>query len=509
MSARKCFVQLGRYGDIINVLPLALLEFETTGVKPWMMVAEQFAPILDGVSYVEPVIFKGDFREAVKAIFQARLLTPNVVISQIYGTGLVHREDCTSFARQSWVHAGAPAPWGTLPLRFDRRDAAREAELLERMGLAEDTGHGTKIVLLVTGGISSPFPHGRWVTEQLNQQLGSEYQVVDISTIRLERIYDLLGLMDMAHCLVTTDTAPLHLAHASPVPVITLVNQQPKPWHGSAWRPNHVGRLFYDEFPGAITELLVMIKLAREPGLRPNIIHAYSDMRDGPMDPETYRRQDVARRSWAMEYTAGRCWLPAETIKLPDQRALPGEGPLPFVRDVVQRAVGLARRGTDIIALTNADVCFAPGLTGRVLEVVGRAGAAFTHRWDFKRLTTPFLSEAQVNYGSWYPGSDAFFFTVNWWRDHGDELGDYVMGREHWDQALRFLIKFHGGAGIEKVIYHEKHDSAWEQPSLRDTLPGNLHNRALFKAYTDRLGVSGSDWLWWKAIEHDAIYKHG
>lgn len=509
MNNRKIFIQLGRYGDILNILPLARAHFKLTGEKPLVQIAKAFAGIMDGVSYAEPLIFGGDFKDAQRAIFQARLISTNISLCQIYGSGLRHKEDCWSFARQSWQAGQAGIPWGTLPLLIDRRDALREKELRGQLGLDAAAQAGKKIVLLVTGGISSPFARGRWLAANLPQLLGEEYFVCDISVVPCERLYDLLGLMDVAHCLVTTDTAPLHLAHASDVPVVALINNQPKTWHGSPWRPNQVARFYYEEFPGCITDVLLAIGQAREAG--PTILHAYADFRDAPMDEETYRRHDLARRSWRMEYEVTHCWAPVETVKNDarrDGRAI-GDSALPFVRDVIDAAVARARKGSDIIALTNADVGLTPGVTGKILEACRRHGAAFTHRWDFYRLTKPLISEQEISYGAWYPGSDAFFFTVNWWRDHGGELGDYVMGREHWDQALRFLIKYHDGVGIERGIYHEKHASAWEQPDLRDVLPGNLHNRALFQKYADALGVRGSDWIWWKCCDVDAVYRHG
>ncbi len=52
--------------------------------------------------------------------------------------------------------------------------------------------------------------------------------------------------------------------------------------------------------------------------------------------------------------------------------------------------------------------------TQSVIDAMTRHGAAFTHRWDFGRLTQPLVSEAEVKRGQWYPGSDAYFFTVDY-----------------------------------------------------------------------------------------------
>jgi hypothetical protein len=168
------------------------------------------------------------------------------------------------------------------------------------------------------------------------------------------------------------------------------------------------------------------------------------------------RRTQIARDSWVPEYKTGR-WIPVEFTESVQTRSAVVVGDphaLPFVQDVIWNAMKYAFTENDIIAVTNADVGFAPGLTGRILDVVGRHGAAYAHRFDFKRLDAALVHDGQIRSGEFYPGSDAFFFTKSWWRDHGKDFGDYIWGREHWDEALRQLIKYYGGAEIRPAIYH-------------------------------------------------------
>lgn len=499
---RPLILQLGRAGDIFNSLPLAEQMFRQTGERPLYMVAKAFAGILDGVSYVEPVIYDGPFEELIMATFQARQLTTNIRVGQIYGKGLCNRETCTSFTRESWASAGAWAPWGSFPLTIDRRDADREAQLIRRCNLDPSK----KLVLLALDGISSPFPYGRQVREHLERELPAGFQVLDMTPIKVNRLYDLLGLYDRAHCLVTIDTGTLHLAHATPeLPVVSLINPYPSDWHASAWRPSHVARIFYSEVPAAILagKILERVMNARDPRTLPRIVHTWADFRkDEKPDHANLARMRNARDSWDQEAAlAPASWLRVEfpmglartSLEVGDTR------PVPFIADVVNHAVPYCRKDSDIICWTNSDVSFAPGLTGQVLEKCERYGAAYTHRWDFAKLEKPFVSEAGVRRGKWYPGSDAFFFTLAWWKANGHDFPDMIMGREHNDEVFRSLMKLTAGVEceIEAAIYHEKHTSFWDAEANFKTNAGNNWNRALAKEWYDRHGLKFNDFIHW------------
>jgi len=211
-------------------------------------------------------------------------------------------------------------------------------------------------------------------------------------------------------------------------------------------------------------------------------------------DAETERRKALARDTWMEEYRHGWETLPL-LVPLRDSRSIGDDRAMPFVRDLADRVVG--EKPTDIIALSNADVCFAPGLTGWILDTVPRHGAAHTHRWDFKRLNRPLVNEAEVQRGEWYPGSDAFFFTVAWWRQHRAEYPDMILGREQCDEVLRQLVKRHGGIEIKAAIYHEAHESFWKQPENHGPNEGNRHNRRLARKWFLRTGYRPNDPQWW------------
>lgn len=508
MSTRPIFVSLGRFGDILNAIPLSKKHFDLTGEKPYFMVARAYASILEGISYVEPVIYEGEFTNVIFALHQARKLTSDIRLCQIYGFGIGSNETTTSFCRQSWVSAGADVPWGTLPLVIDQRNAAREAKLVDR---ELSTARGRKLVLLALNGQSSPFPYRGLVTRYLADNLpDNSFDILIISLLKAERFYDLLGLFDVAHCLVTIDTGHLHLAHASNVPVVSFITRDPSPWHGSAWKPNHVGRFFYDEVPQMLDKIERAVINAKMPFCFPRIIHTWSDWRTlEPGDPIS-RRVAVAQASWRMEYAAApHLWIASEHKRTNSTRTGQDIGDphdVAFVKDIINDAMKQARE-MDVICLSNSDIGLTPGVTAHILEQVSRYGAAYSHRRDFDRIEKPFISESQVRTGRWFPGSDLFVFTVGWWKAHRDEYGDYLMGREFWDESLRQLVKFYGGGNLVNCVYHEEHESFWSQSEeIRESLPGNRHNKKLIEEWFGRTGFQHEDFRFFRCSESSHLH---
>src|SRR5690242_7277550 len=69
-TTMKAWIQLGRSGDIMSILPL--LWKDAQDGKRWsLMVASEYASVLDGVSYVDPIIFDGPHYDIGGAVKQA------------------------------------------------------------------------------------------------------------------------------------------------------------------------------------------------------------------------------------------------------------------------------------------------------------------------------------------------------------------------------------------------------------------------------------------------------
>lgn len=499
---RRLYIQLGRAGDILNILPLCKCDFDRTGTRPVLMVAEAFETLLEGVSYVEPLIVRDDFKKIVPATLRAAIFADGnnseIVCTQIYGEGLWTTQDCSSFCRESWARLPDAPAWGSLSLVFDRRDPARE-EAVKGTLLARSTGK--PYVVLALSGTSSPFEHGPALARQLRENVGGQFDIVDISGFIAPRFFDLLGLLEGARALVTIDAGVLHLAAAVPsLPVVAFVTREPTPWHGTPWRPQHVRRFYYDEAPECFDKVAEGVLWAQRSEL---ILHAYTFI--GNTAPEeTLRRNAFAASTWRHEYASGP-WIARPFTDEDMERSsvdapILDERPIPFMHDVINSAFdNFEPRDSDIIAWTNADSCFVPGITGLIYDAVRRHGAAYTHRWDFHHpLTIPFANEAEIRRGEWYPGTDACFFTVKWWRDHAHEYPDMLVGREQNDEVLRQLIKARGGCEIPAAIYHEKHASYWEHHGRRTIGPGNLYNQRLAKAWFRKMGFREFDPVWWQ-----------
>jgi hypothetical protein len=263
----KIFLQLGKIGDVLNILPLAYADSQK-GLKVGIMACAEFADVLDGCSYVEKVVFPGKQWELSKALEEAKKLCANVICTQTNGP-VEQVLKCTyepagqksaitdSFNREAWKLSGRLVEWGTIPLVFDKRDKEREKLLMPKGWFG--AGKKKRIMLVSAGSTSSPFPYKDLLMELLKLKYPI-FNIIDLSTIRAERFYDLLGLYEAAHCIVSVDTGHLHLAYAVPnLPVMALVQDRQLYWHGSAWRPQHHFHCRYHDFPTRALEMFTAI----------------------------------------------------------------------------------------------------------------------------------------------------------------------------------------------------------------------------------------------------------
>lgn len=253
-----CYVLAGAYGDLCAMLPLFHSEFERTGQKTLVIVKKSYASIFDGVSYCEPIEYGGLAHEEL-------MPTVRLVSGRFFGDAKVHllnpvqwthagpTRNTSSFITEMWANLGRLDEWDKHPLVFDRRSPERESALLSRVD------DGRPMVLVATKGKSAPFEHAEMMLEFLKDEI-STCNIVDLSTIQCEQVYDLLGLFDKAACLVSIDTMHIHLSRASKVPVVAWVQDKPNMWKGSPWRPRHIFHGRYSEFPTRANEMLVAIQ---------------------------------------------------------------------------------------------------------------------------------------------------------------------------------------------------------------------------------------------------------
>jgi hypothetical protein len=238
------FIVLGRYGDLIQMLPCFWAIYERTGFKPIIIVSTEYASVLEGVSYVQMYPIQEHWymgvpkaRQIAEETFGGGILPhwwhddPALVRSMegAANGGLVlqcHGHNWgVDIAR--WPSYGASMAercgftldeWLSLPLVFDRRSKTREDEL----AAAVIRDKRRPLLLYNFEGVSSPFPFKPEVLNAILQHFAKDFVLLDLGKVRGKRIYDLLGLYDRAVGLITTDTATLHLAPAAAIPYVAF-----------------------------------------------------------------------------------------------------------------------------------------------------------------------------------------------------------------------------------------------------------------------------------------------
>lgn len=447
------YIQLGKFGDIMNILPILHSEHKA-GKPPSLMVAEKYASILDGVSYVNPIVFKGGAHEIGKAVHQAEVSKTPFVVSQVVGP----TDEVKKFVRfnppqnewakpgswqeESFWAAGHKDSWAKQsPLVFDRRSPEREAALID-----QHCQPRRKSILVASGGETCPFPYKPLLMELIRSKFKSRFQIIDMDEVRGERIYDLLGMFDRARCLVSSDSSLLHLAQASKVPVMALINDKPGLWNGSAWRGRHLFYCRYSNFASRALELLDAIEAIRDPGCpfradrsKRCFIHTWSQYE---VNDTNRKRHEAAQVTWKSAYYAGN-WI-SNKVELGalgrDSRVSPLKDTtrFPFVKDVIGSAMKRAK-ADDVIVVTPADVSFDESI----------------RRID-KLPTWSYRVEKNADGETHSPRVDFLAFTAAYWHKHRSSYPDMVMGPDtNWSNTLKELIRATGGREVDGVTFWE------------------------------------------------------
>lgn len=441
--AKTTFIQLGKLGDVLNILPMLRMASEPQR----LMVASDYFPALEGVSYVEPVEYRGLPHELDKATQAAAALGGPVVCTQVNAPRDLVREFTykpagltnsvtTSFQKESWRIAGRLADWDDQPeLLFDRRNHAREEELFNKTVCRT---YKRPIVLFYLGGISSPFPYAKLVRELIHLKFpDKKWTVVDLGEVKAHRFFDLLVLYDRAKLLISTDSAPLHLARACPnLPVMALANDQPSLWNGSPWRPNHVWYCRYRDFPVRGHEMIHrmdMTPIWRCDG-PPKIVKVFNAF-SGDLE-YGFCLNWMADSDGRFVFTPielGSCAADSANVK-----NIGDEKRVPFLKDCLR--MGLQRaRPDDWVMLTRTDTCFAGPLP------VGMPESAFAYRIE------------RNGHGSmFYPVADMFCAKKAWWKARLTEIPNLLFGNDiYWPQTLAAMFTKYRAKDLTGVVYRE------------------------------------------------------
>lgn len=234
-SDKIALVSLGHCGDILNVLPIAK-HIADRYEPPIFVTSKMYGQVLEAVSYVKPVYLDLHDRQILQAIGEAEKLADTVITLQVHGELFKVDRLAESYNVDAWRQGGLYDEFHNVfefPLELDRRSPERELHLYESALAGQDQ---TKplIVANLTGGWSSPFPEGKQMLQRLLVKFHTHCNIVDLQRIQAPYIFDILGLLDRAAVLVSTDTYTLHLATASNVPVVAITNDTDKPF-GRQW----------------------------------------------------------------------------------------------------------------------------------------------------------------------------------------------------------------------------------------------------------------------------------
>lgn len=451
MTASRIYVLLSRAGDVLNALPILHRDLTQIGLRSTLMTTSPYHELLDGVSYGEAIVWPGSPHDIAGAVAAAKKLSPDVRCLHVPVTpdevkaGRFKNMQTDSWAKEAYRLGGQTDLWAkNAPLIFDKRDVAREDALTpDYMFEKKPT------VLLHCGGVSSPFRYKKLLRTLLELRFskGRGWKILDLSTIKAHRLYDLLGLFEKARFLVTTDSAPLHLARAVPtLPVVALQNDRPGLWNGSPWRTEHIWNCRYADFPDrAASMLATMDELYQGPD-------AYNPCRLPPCKGNRVAHafsayegiSDEAAATWRQAYASYPGWIHCPAwfgVFGRDSRTLGDKLRFPTVKDVIRMAASRLPDAKDQIILTRGDTCFDWPLTGSSEPFVSHRCT----RDDVGNLTH-------------HPAIDVFAFTKQWWNEHKKEYPDFIMGRDYlWQRALKQLILRHGGKELPWLTYQAKH----------------------------------------------------
>jgi predicted GH43/DUF377 family glycosyl hydrolase len=237
----------GKFGDIANIIPILYQEFKSSGQKPKLVIAEKFSSILEGCSYIEPIIWKGEWDDMVGAMAAHK----DAIQISTNGKGMVVPKKTPSFVLDQYRLAGQLDNQDKLPLIFDKRDPAREKLLV-----AKHVKDGEKVILFADHSESSPFEQMPDLMSLLVDNFGTTHKILRLSEVKAEKIYDLIGLYDRADVLVSVETMHLHLSAASGVSVVALVTDKPEIWRGTAWRRQFALHVRYADYEHRKAEIV-------------------------------------------------------------------------------------------------------------------------------------------------------------------------------------------------------------------------------------------------------------
>lgn len=535
ISHPSVFVMLGRFGDIMNILPMLKAQADA-GPRPTLVVAQEFASILDGVSYCDRIVWEGGYDRLPDALRWLRrdkgIAMP--VVCQVHTNPRDRARLTPSYQTECWRLAGRLDGFATRgPLVFDRRDVNREAVLAAKVYGGIDhilSGKKKPVILVGLKSHSSPLTNAGEIFEAMLRVFSATHEIFDLAKVEAHYVFDLINVFESAACLLCSDTMFLHLSRASKVPLVALINNG---WRGSICEDAHatirydaatpeavveavrrvVGKPATsdwfrtvpevpktDEFNQVLEEILspqkadsCIIKI--EPGspapenlralefiirsasgqTQARIFHAYDPCGTEP-------RHMKAQASWNALYEAeGIIGRPFPRGGRDAKLTVKDPRPLPYLKDIIEAGIPDGALDTDIVLWGNSDLGFAPGIGAVLRQHIGEHKCASMRRTESN--------------GRGHPGRDLVAFTVGWWRENGGKFPDYIIGAPIFDLGIVALFRrfhklpaltlkgldddLHPADMVPGYALHESHEPEWQVPRV-DNVPSVKWNRSQF-----------------------------
>lgn len=258
------FLLLGRYGDIINILPILKYQSDLIGHPVSLIVCERFANVLDAVSYAKAIPVPFDpWHGLPEAIEWADKNHPGAMCLQPNCAKFTIKKATRHFDLEPYALMGLLKEANELPVVFDERNTGREAELIDLVRLGND-----KPILLVNlDGISNSFSDGAFLMETLKKEWGSKLNIVNTSDHLDYPIFFLIALMEIAIGMVTIDTATAHLSRATDVKFIFLYKDSLPEWATSSTKKGCVLSVPYSQVRSMMPQINATIGRMLNPPL--------------------------------------------------------------------------------------------------------------------------------------------------------------------------------------------------------------------------------------------------
>jgi hypothetical protein len=234
---RVAIIQLARLGDIVNALPIAF-DLYRQGHRVSWYVCREFAPLLEGVSYVTPVIWDGPEDKPAEAIDDAKARGfDHILAIQCNGNPEPSPRKLRSFSTETWARGGYLDKYHILPCVFDRAQAP--------IGTWRPAGE-RPILAYCFDAKTWPYAQDlkRDMIQWLQENFGGDFALYPIGP-SIGRPDALAIVLRQAKVLISLDSFPLHMGYAAGTPTIAITTA--RGWNASEPRRNWIERIDYVE----------------------------------------------------------------------------------------------------------------------------------------------------------------------------------------------------------------------------------------------------------------------